>query len=334
MKSCLPPAVEADLARQAAELDKTRTSPYWRAIEEQIEQVDRRVTGGAYSGEAAEVRRAVEIVPGLRDRLGLVKFLGSLNPGFGKPQLLLGFCSAEHGDVVLKVYGRQRPNESAVQAMWHSAGVSAVPVLSAGDDPVSWLLMPRVPGLQPRPEAGPDLTGHLAGILRAAHAVYSPAVGKPRDLVAGVGGHLRGVLAVAERHGYPLPGDWEAAALKYYHGCTGTFLHGDLTVRNLLQDDAGRLLMLDTCGYTGPAEFDAARWSARTGGAAEAIDLLTVWCRSEPELDRRLAERLLGLELLMEAGVREIVKEERGIDWSGVDAETQRLFSVGSELLR
>lgn len=36
----------------------------------------------------------------------------------------------------------------------------------------------------------------------------------------------------------------------------------------------------------------------------------------------------------MEAGVREIVKEEQGIDWTVTDAETQRLFSVGSELLR
>ena len=52
------------------------------------------------------------------------------------------------------------------------------------------------------------------------------------------------------------------------------------------------------------------------------------------QVDRQLAKRLLGLELLMEAGVREIVKEEQGIDWATADAETQRLFSVGSELLR
>ena len=315
-------------------MNKTQTDPCLRVIEEQIEQFDRRVTGGAYSGEAAEIRHAAEIVPRLRDQLGLVEFRASLNPGLGKPQLLLGFWSAEHGDVVLKVYGRQRPNESAVQAIWHAAGVPVVPVLSAGDDPVSWLLMPRIPGQQPRPETGPELTGHLAAVLRAAHAVFRPGLRKPRDLAAGVGGHLRRVLAGAERHGYPLPDDSESAALKYYHAGTGTFLHGDLTVRNLLQDDTGRLLLLDTCGYTGPAEFDAARWSARTGGAAKATALLTVWCQNEPELDRRLAKRLLGLELLMEAGVREIIKEERGIDWTVTDAETRRLLSVGSELLR
>ena len=93
-------------------MSETRTDPCRRAIEEQIEQVDRRVTGGAYSGEAAEIRRAEDIVPRLRDRLGLVKFRGSLNPGHGKPQLLLGFWSAEHGDVVLKAYadsGRTSP---------------------------------------------------------------------------------------------------------------------------------------------------------------------------------------------------------------------------------
>ena len=35
----------------------------------------------------------------------------------------------------------------------------------------------------------------------------------------------------------------------------------------------------------------------------------------------------------MEAGVREIVKDERRIDWTVTDSETQRLFAVGSELL-
>lgn len=313
-------------------MTESGTSALSRAIEEHIDQVDRRVADGAYAAEAAEIRRAVKSLGQIREQLGLVKFRCSLNPGLGKPQLLLAFWSADRGDVALKVYGRRRPNEAAVQALWSSAGVPVVPVLAAGDDPVSWLLMPRVDGQQPCPQASADLTVELAGIMRTAHAVYSAAVGTRRDLEAGVGIHLHKVLATAARHGYPLPDHWERAAREYYREGTDTFLHGDLTVLNLLQDKAGQLHLLDTCGYTGPAEFDAARWSARMGGVAQAMEFLNAWCRSEPELDRGLADRLLGLEFLMEAGVREIVKEERGLDWAAKDAETLRLLSVGREL--
>jgi hypothetical protein len=36
----------------------------------------------------------------------------------------------------------------------------------------------------------------------------------------------------------------------------------------------------------------------------------------------------------MEGGVREIIKEERGLPWTERDDETQRLFEIGDELRR
>jgi hypothetical protein len=233
--------------------------------------------------------------------------------------------------VVLKVYGRLRPNEAAVQRLWWQEGVATVQILASGDDPVSWLLMPYVTGVVPFPADEPALTVAVARIMTEAHSIYCANVGSPRDLYAGVGGHLRNVLAVAKRHRYTVPSDVNAAEIM--RSGTPTFLHGDLTPLNLLRGPSG-LQILDTCGYTGPAEFDAARWCARLGGSHGAVEVLERWLDIETTLDSRLAYRLLGLELLMEGGVREIIKEERGLPWTERDDETQRLFEIGDELRR
>jgi hypothetical protein len=158
------------------------------AIREQIEQVDHRVMGGggAYAAEREEIRRASQTMRQLRIQLDLVTFLHTLNRGSGKPQLLLAFRSVRCGRVVLKVYGRSRPNEAAVQGFWARAGVSVVEVLAAGDDPVSWLLMPMISGLSPELGNGTSLTGTLGEIMTTAHAVYSPEIGRPRDLYTGI----------------------------------------------------------------------------------------------------------------------------------------------------
>jgi hypothetical protein len=306
----------------------------WNAIREQIEQVDQRVMGGggAYAAEREEIRRASATLKQLCTRLGLVEFLHSLNPGVGRPQLLLGFRSVQYGRVVLKVYGRIRPNEAAVQGFWARAGVPVVEVLAAGDDPVSWLLMPMISGSIPKLTNPTALTRTLAEIMTTAHALFSPEVGDPRDLHMGIADHLRIVLDALTRHNYSIPDDWECAAQQFYCSGSSTFLHGDLTSKNLLQEPGGRLRLLDTCGYTGPAEFDAARWCARIGCGHHAVALLETWLNTEPGLDTHLAHRLLGLELLMEAGVRELRKEERHDSWEQCDEETRLCLTMGAQL--
>lgn len=303
-------------------------------LRDHIAEVDRRVVGGAYAREAEEIRRAAELIPALRARLDLGEFRGSLNPGTGKPQLLLSFHSRSHGEVVLKVYGRPRPNEGAVQSFWYAAGVAVVEVLAAGDDPLSWLLMPKVRGRPPNPDEAVGLTSEVGALMARAHSRYRLDVGRRQDLHQGVAHHLMAVMAAVSRHGYRIPPGWQAAAASIYSSdAESTFLHGDLTVKNLLRDRDGSLLVLDTCGYTGPAEFDAARWSARSGGSARACRVLHSWLDREPGLDTGRAERLLGMELLMEAGARELAKEEHRANWSTRDEETMRCLEFAGDLL-
>ncbi len=302
-------------------------------LREQIRQVDIRVGSaeGTYSAERDEIRRAVAFVDELCGRLGLGALERNLNPGTGKPQLLLLMRDARGERVVLKVYGRLRHNEAAVQKLWWEEGVATVRVLDSGDDPVSWLLMPYIAGIVPAPADGLALTADVARIMAAAHRIHRSNVGSPRELYTGVGVHLRNVLAAVTRHHYAVPSHVDVDAAEVMRSSVPTFLHGDLNAVNLLRGADG-LRVLDTCGYTGPAEFDAARWCARVGTSRGAVEALGRWLDVETALDPNLARRLLGLELLMEAGVREIVKEERGLPWAERDDETQRLLHVGAEL--
>jgi Phosphotransferase enzyme family len=302
------------------------------AIGRQIAQVERRVRGGwdLYAGERDEIRRAAAATAHLVARLGLGPFRELLNEGSGKPQLLLAFQTGG-ADVVLKIYGRRRPNEAAVQRLWSGRGVPVVPVLACGDEPVSWLLMPFIDGRPPALDA--SLTAEVAAAAAAAHAVYRPGTGLRLSLLDGVKVHLDRVVVALDRHGYPPPAGWSALAGRWYPAGRPTLLHGDLAPVNLIRTAAGRLLLLDTCGYTGPAEFDAARWAARVGGAGGAVAELEAWLRVETGLDAPTARRLLGLELLMEAGVRELVKQERGEDWRPRDDLTTRYLAASAELL-
>jgi hypothetical protein len=168
--------------------------------------------------------------------------------------------------------------------------------------------------------------------MAPAHRIYRADVGRTKALYQGIGVHLRGVLTVAEAHGYTVRPGIDASANEVTGAGRSTFLHGDLATVNLLQDGAD-VRFLDTCGYTGPPEFDAARWCARVGGSARAEEALERWLEVEAGLDRGLATRLLALELFMEAGVREIIKDERGLPWEDRDHETLALLAAGGRLM-
>lgn len=306
-----------------------------RLLREQVTQVDERVRGvGGYRHDSERIRTAVAHVGPLCRQLGLRRFVRTLNPGTGKPQVLLVFRDPADRPVVLKVYGHRRPNEAAVQRLWARRGVTAATdVLESGEDPVSWLVMPLVGGTPPTAQRGPSLTERLARIMRRAHRVHDPGVGEYRGLYEGIESHLRIVLDSARAHGYQVRPDVPELAREWMAQGTPTFVHGDLAPANLLCDDRGRVAFLDTCGYTGPAEFDAARWCARVGGPERAVRALERWLEGEPGLDRPLAGRLLGIEMFFEAGVREIRKDERGLPWADRDPGTLARLALAGQLV-
>jgi hypothetical protein len=313
------------------------------ALERQVVQVDARVRGGAgvYEHERMEIRHAVEWVARLRQELALGRFIRSLTPDTSKPQVLLLFNTVDRGPVVLKIYGRPRPSEASVQRLWWRHGVRVPRVLASGDRQVSWLLMEFLPGST---LSKADVSGTI-GLLRVTREVAAAMVPAhrvdPGPLTAGRAGqplaqalprHLAAVLGVLVRHGYPVRPDWSDRASELYAMGPPVPLHGDLTVRNLIVGDGG-LWLVDVCGYLGPAAYDAARWCARSGGPDRAEAALDAWLRVETGLDPVLVSALLGLELLMEAGVRELVKDEQGKPSSARDERTLACLATGDRLL-
>jgi streptomycin 6-kinase len=316
-------------------------------LQAQIARVDSRVVGGGnlFADDSTEARTAADQVRRLRHTLRLGRFLGPVGYIKSKPQFLLLFDSPG-GPVVLKTYGRCRPGEARVQRLWRDHGVRVVDVLDAGDHPTSWLLLAPVE-VEPvaRKPLTPDelsaTTAELAALMAPAHAAGRATLTERPDFRTGlktlssaITTHLGGVMVALRRHGYPVRDDWDRLVRQLCESHKPTLLHGDLGGGNVVRDAAdGRLWILDSCGYVGPAEFDVARWSARTGQAARSEDALSGWLDVESQLDVFRARALLGLELLMEAGVTELVKDEQQQSLNFPDAVTEELLDTATRLL-
>ncbi|WP_158587981.1 phosphotransferase [Actinomadura logoneensis] len=317
------------------------------ALRNQIAQVDRRValSGGVDAHDRDHIRIAAALAASLRGALGLGRFGGVLTGNTARPQLVLGFSCAERGEVVLKVYGKRRAGEAQALRLWARHGVPAAPVLDGGDDPATWLLMSRIDGTVPGPAdlaadaaltaltrdlAATMATAHTAATARPPHigdAASTPhivktdraapsahtvaAVPDGRPLAPTLTGYLRAAVAALTAHGYRPHDRWRDAARLYAAG-PATLLHGDLGLGNVIRDRDGVLRLLDASAYIGHPGFDAARWCARVAGPDRVETALAAWCEAEPSADTPHTRVLLGLELLLQAGVREAVKRQEG----------------------
>ncbi|GAB3601532.1 hypothetical protein GCM10027586_04350 [Kineococcus gypseus] len=210
----------------------------------------------------------------------------------------------------------------------HAVGATAVGAAAVGCTPAGAAAVTDVTPHQP-PQVDEDLQVGEDLQVDGGRGVLEQL----QTLHQAIGRHLGGAVRTLQHHGYSAPA-FQDQLQRYLSGDALTLLHGDLVDGNVVRDagDHG-LVLLDTCGYVGPAEFDAARWAARTGGAAHARELLATWLSVEAGLDEHRAEVLLGLELLMEAGVRELVKAEQHRPWNYPDATTLNLLSAAGELL-
>lgn len=319
-----------------------------RELAQQISNARQRMERGGYvyPDEYEEATEAATHVWRLREELGLGAFKRTLIPSGGKPRFLLVFATPLGAEVVLKVYGRRRPGEISLERLWNHAGIPAVEIIDGGNEPATWLLMTPIPAtpVAEHPLRGTTLlevTGELSSLMRDAHQIPLPA--DEADLLTSHGyrlfgpaikRHLAAVTTTLTAHGYAVRDDWPeiADALEVHR--RSALLHGDLSVGNVIRHaHDGGLRLLDAAAYLGPPEFDAARWAARTGGAKEGQATLTAWLEVESGLDVAYAHQLLGLELLMEAGVRELVKDEDAEELGFPDQYTLELLSTADNLL-
>lgn len=298
----------------------------------------------ADSDDVQQAQIAAQQVRRLQHTLKLHSFVDNLTPRSAKPRFLLVFDSCEHGEVVLKSYGCQRAGEVHLQRLWSQHGIRTVQVLASSPGPNTWLLMRRIPlaALVPEPmtrECLLALTTEVASATQSAHRAADNA--RPRTDLAAHGyrpswptmrHHLDAVTRTLSAHGYDITR--RDAILSRAHADEVHLLHGDLGRGNVVRDASdGQLRLLDASAYVGPREFDAARWAARLGGAALGEALLKRWLQTQRDLDSERASILLGGEFHMEAGVREAVKDERGLAAFFPDARTMDLLRNAERLM-
>lgn len=325
------------------------------ALDQHMEQVLRRFhnAGGVYPKDVEQAEAAVRNVITLRNELGLGEYIGNLKPNSGTPQLLLifergRFEAGEADEMVLKVYGRQRPSQGYLQHRWTQLGMPVVPTLAHGDEPTSWLLMEPVGGvdlseeLQRYPERLHDRTRELAAVVGELALSTPTTFPGSQSLKDGIFRHLRVVTKVLIQHGYAVPDDWEVHAEAAYDSGRKFALHGDLTGANVrvrpqvdrTKNPPTDLAVLDSAadGCVGAPEFDGARWAARRGDPRDPRTyeaLCAAWMEgSRLHLDAATLRGHLAVELLMRAGVVEIVKSERGVPWHDRDPKTLALLDV------
>jgi hypothetical protein len=208
--------------------------------------------------------------------------------------------------------------------------------------------MHRIPGdtLAPMGELSTSdvhtITAQLAETMRLAHDVASPL--ETADIPIR---HLAPTIEEYMEYNYAFlvsqgcePSDESLRQWKtpfhfaYAPDSADVFLHGDLWTENVMQFNNSTPVVIDTCGYVGLREFDAARWIARVRPLSLFEELTELWL----DLDRRMTrERLyaaLSLECLRDADIVELLKV-RNHDYTEAQSAAVRdgLLEMASEYL-
>lgn len=338
MKSCLPPAVEADLARQAAELGK-------------------RVRGsGLYTHEVHEFEVARQVHRRVTLELGLTD-LGTLTTPESR-NIVRKVRQPDGSTAVLKVIGTLRePGEAEALRLWSACGLPCV-------RPLRWGELPIVPGSEP-PAASYLLTEYINRRALAVHDSMSLAEreritrrltecvssfhrapvkvpDRARSWVDRVGVHLRWTLPLIRRERLAEPPGWQD---KLKAACVreSRLLHGDASGGNALVLDNGSLVLLDPPGaIRGPREADighivsyVACVGSRTAEekVADIEPLLRAACEAAPTLDQGAVGLFAGVNLLTWAGYFLVGHVNRNAGSSGTDDASTRPLDQASAYL-
>ena len=338
MSPRLPPAVEADLTRQAAALsERVRAS-------------------GLYTHEVAEFDIARDVHRWVAPALGLTD-LGTLTSPESR-NIVRKVRRTDGTTAVLKVIGNLRePGEAQALAAWSARGLPCV-------RPLSWADVSVVPGAGPpaasyllteyidRPVlAVPDtasvtqrarITRRLTECVSAFHQAPVVVPDCARTWADRVGAHLRWTLPLIRRAGLAEPPGWQVK-LAAASARDSRLLHGDASGANALVLGDGSLILLDPPGaIRGPREADVghivsyvACVGART--AEEKIagldPLLGAACQAAPSLDPAAVALFAGVNLLTWAGYFLAGHVNRYAGSSGADAATARPLGEASAYL-
>ncbi|MFE4772985.1 hypothetical protein [Streptomyces sp. NPDC056713] len=276
----------------------------------------------------ASFERAAEALPAYLAALELT----DVGPMAGSPLSANVLREVRLGDgslAVLKLIGEPQSAEAATLAAWTAHRVPCAPLLDHGVGAhvpdVTHLLLGKVPGAAlPHTEMAAATT-QVVRLFRRAH-LKPPAEVEP--LHGFLSPRLHEAVQIWRESGLPSPDD--ALRVLTDPDIEPVLLHGDAVGFNLLRSGDG-LALIDPAGVCGPAEFDAARWVARSLAVTGpgALDALTeVALSADPLLQRSRFDACVAVELVIE--VRHRITSPHLFLSVGAPAQT---FSADTRLL-
>ncbi|MFC9537717.1 hypothetical protein ACFT38_45860 [Streptomyces sp. NPDC056975] len=276
----------------------------------------------------ASFERAAEALPAYMAALELT----DVGPMAGSPLSANVLREVRLGDgslAVLKLIGEPQSAEAATLAAWTAHRVPCAPLLDHGVGAhvpdVTHLLLGKVPGAAlPHTEMA-AATAQVVRLFRRAH-LQPPAEVEP--LHGFLSPRLHEAVQIWRESGLPSPDD--ALRVLTDPDIEPVLLHGDAVGFNLLRS-GDELALIDPAGVCGPAEFDAARWVARSLAVTGpgALDALTeVALSADPLLQRSRFDACVAVELVIE--VRHRITSPHLFLSVGAPAQT---FSADTRLL-
>ncbi|MFE4687181.1 hypothetical protein ACFRNJ_41440 [Streptomyces sp. NPDC056721] len=276
----------------------------------------------------ASFERAAEALPAYLAALELT----DVGPMAGSPLSANVLREVRLGDgslAVLKLIGEPQSAEAATLATWTVHRVPCAPLLDHGvgthAPDVTHLLLGKVPGVSlPHTEMAAATT-QVVRLFQQAH-LQPPAEVEP--LHGFLSPRLHEAVQIWRESGLPSPDD--ALRVLTDPDIEPVLLHGDAVGFNLLRS-GDELALIDPAGVCGPAEFDAARWVARSLAVTGpgALDALTeVALSADPLLQQTRFDACVAVELVIE--VRHRITSPHLFLSVGAPAQT---FSADTRLL-
>jgi len=291
--------------------------------------------------DRAALASAAETVLKLRRRLRLGAYREALIVD-SKPRFILAFAAGGFRfadgtapeEIVLKVYALPHPGEGQLQALWRERGLP-VPRCSFGRTAnFDWLVLERLSGRRINPTSRRErlaLTERISSFGPPMHDRKLRQSVRLRALTDTMLPRFLTACRALESANHNLNPAWgRRAAVTYASGQAGP-LHGDLAVENILCTADQSLYLFDASALLGDPSFDAARWAARLASdQCRPEEILDHWLINERFSDPELTMRMLAVECILEAGSREIITAERGIEPSMSDPTTVGLIAAAN----
>lgn len=257
-----------------------------------------------YLDEPASFSVAAAAYEAIAAVCGVVEDRGTRTSGASR-HLVRQVLLRDGSSAVLKVDGGEASRgEAQALTCWRSHGLPCVEPLRSGHHAgATYLLTALADGdplqVLPLQDPEPVLVALLQFVQQFHLDAASPSLRCARTWEERIWLHLRWALPLLEQAGVQLPDGWVDKLHTWSNSTEQQYvLHGDVAPANVLQDEDGRLLLLDPRGWLrGPREADVGHLCVTFCGDLQPLQVAQMACTFDPTLRFEVVCFFAGVQL-------------------------------------